>query len=452
MSAASGLGLSGAPTIWSLPYLKAGIEGGQYFDWFYFDSNNDGRGLDPLGSDQQVSLTDGDRLAQARNPYFPNQQLLANKQLRWWWNNPHQAVYDDGDGSGFAPHGPQTEWIPQSKSISFVEYGFPAVDKGTNQPNVFYDPVSVESFTPFWSVWRSVPGGGYLPLQDDTIALLALQAVYEYWNDDGCNAVSSAGVAMVQFAFCCVWNWDARPFPTFPLLSSEWGDAGNWPFGEWLGGRGPATPPAQPSPAPAPGAYATFPTLATFGWSTHIAPKFATDVTELVSGRSTRRSRHAAALYDIELTYELLRSAAAYAELQAIAGFFEQMQGRATPFWLAPPGLADVAAQPIGTGDGATGTFVLTRTFGDYSEPVQGTSGVTAVYLDGAPIAPSRYAVSAGYLPAVTIAPPPAAGVAITADFDLLMLCRFADDVVDLEEFMAMLWTFKTVKLQTVRV
>ena len=43
-----------------------------------------------------------------------------------------------GDGHGWAPHGPQTEWIPNSKSILFLEYGVPGVDKGPNQPNVFF--------------------------------------------------------------------------------------------------------------------------------------------------------------------------------------------------------------------------------------------------------------------------------------------------------------------------
>ncbi len=138
----SGLGLAGAPTIYSLPYLKANIEGGEKFNWYYSDGNNDGPGRDPNGSDLMVSLPEGDRLAQARSPYFANQQLLANKQLRWWWNNPHQAIYDDGDGTGWSPHGPATEWKPQSKSICFLEYGFPACDKATNQPNVFFDPKS----------------------------------------------------------------------------------------------------------------------------------------------------------------------------------------------------------------------------------------------------------------------------------------------------------------------
>ena len=94
----SNLGLSGVPTIYSSAYLTGNIEGGQYFDWYYNDGANDGRGFDPNGSGLQVSLCEGDRLAQARNAYSANQQILANKQLRWWWNNTHQAVYIGGGG------------------------------------------------------------------------------------------------------------------------------------------------------------------------------------------------------------------------------------------------------------------------------------------------------------------------------------------------------------------
>ena len=31
--------MSGPPTIYSMPYLKANIEGGQYFNWFYNDGD-----------------------------------------------------------------------------------------------------------------------------------------------------------------------------------------------------------------------------------------------------------------------------------------------------------------------------------------------------------------------------------------------------------------------------
>ena len=447
----NGLGLSGAPSLHSLVYLKANIEGGEKFAWWYGDGSNDGRGLDPNGSDLTVSLPGGDRLAQTRSPYYADQQPLANKQLRWWWSNPHQAIYDDGDGTGWSPHGPPTPWVAQSKPISFLEYGFPACDKATNQPNVFFDPKSSDSGTPYWSVWDAVDGGGFAPKRDGTIAELALQAIYEYWNVDGHNAASATGVAMVDFAFSCVWAWDARPFPAFPLLSSQWADAGDWATGNWLNGRGPALPPVAPSPAPTPGAYASFPTLTTLGWSTHAKPRFATDVADHACGRETRRSRRAAALYDVELTYELLRADALAAELQAIAGFFAEVGGAATPFWLAPPGLSSVAGQVLGVGDGATTIFPLVRSFASYVEPVAGTSGVSAVAVDGAQLSASAWSATSGYAPSIVFATAPAAGATVTADFGVLWLCRFADDVVDFEEFMAMLFALRTIKLQTAR-
>jgi hypothetical protein len=59
--------------------------------------------------------------------------------------------------------------------------------------------------------------------------------------------------------------------------------------------------------------------------------------------------------------------------------------------------------------------------------------------------------VSGGYSPAITFATPPAAGVRVSADFDVLWLCRFAEDVADFENFSALLWRWGTVKLQTTR-
>ncbi len=67
----NGLGLSGSPTLYSLDYLKANIEGGEKFNWYYGDGANAGMGLDPNGTDLRVSLPAGDRLAQAAVPIPP---------------------------------------------------------------------------------------------------------------------------------------------------------------------------------------------------------------------------------------------------------------------------------------------------------------------------------------------------------------------------------------------
>ena len=444
----SGLGLSGQPTIYSIPYLQANIEGGQYFNWFYNDSNSGGVGLDPNGTDLRVSLPQGDRLAQARNPYYAGQQLLANKQLRWWWNNQHYAVYDTG--SGWAPQGSPTQWVPNAKSITFAEYGFPAVDKATNQPNLFYSPVSIESGTPFWSIWQPAENGvdGYAPQADDLIYGLALQAVWEYWQS---NNESVGGVPMIETAFMSVWNWDARPFPAFPQLAGTWGDADNWPTGNWLQGRGPALPPPVPDNPPALGPYATFPAIDTLAWSVKYSPLFNTGAATHVSGREVRASRYLVPLWGIELNYDLLRLASPYEELQQIMGFFEQCQGEEASFYFQPPPLSPVLAQALGTGDGTTATFPFTVSLGGAGLTPASVS-VLNVYLNGVLQSSNTYAVNTAPLaPSIAFTAAPGAGVGITADFDWYFLCRFDDDSEDAEEFMSQLFTLQSLRLKTVR-
>jgi uncharacterized protein (TIGR02217 family) len=452
-AAFNGLGMSGQPAIYSIPYLKANIEGGQYFNWFYNDSNNLGIGLDPNGTDLRVSLPQGDRLTQSRSAYSANQQLLANKQLRWWWNNQHQAIYDDGDGTGWSPHGPYTEWVAQSKSITFAEYGFPACDKGTNQPNVFYSPASIGSATPFWSIWdpsQSV-AGDYWPRRDDELQLLALQAIYEYWVTDGNNETSSGGVPMIQTVFMSVWNWDARPFPVFPQLTGVWGDTGDWPAGNWLGGKGPFLSPLVPTNPPAPGPYATFPSVPTLGWSVTLSPIFSTAAGLHVSGREVRASKYAAPTWAIELNYDVLRMVSPNTELQEIVGFFEQCAGEATSFYFEPPTLSPASAQALGTGDGVTMTFAFTVSIGAATIAPANVGAVPAFYLDGVPQSSGFTVNAAALAPSVTFATAPAVGVAVTADFHWYFLCRFDDDSADTEEFMATLYALQSLKLRTVR-
>ena len=61
----------------------------------------------------------------------------AWKNIQWFWENTHVN-----------PDATPTAWTPESKPIWFTEYGFPSVDGATNQPNVFYDPTSSESYFP----------------------------------------------------------------------------------------------------------------------------------------------------------------------------------------------------------------------------------------------------------------------------------------------------------------
>ena len=118
--------------------------------------------------------------------------------------------------------------MPQSKPIWFTELGCPAIDRGTNQPNVFFDPKSSESFTPHFSRgWR-----------DDAIQRAYLEATYLWWGEAANNPVSSVyGGRMVHVPECAAWTWDARPYPFFPALTDVWTDGANWRLGHWLTGR-----------------------------------------------------------------------------------------------------------------------------------------------------------------------------------------------------------------------
>ena len=87
----------------------------------------------------------------------------ATRTSSSWWSQPHVnrvgGVKSGGaDGVGAA----------RSKPIWFTELGCPAVDKGANQPNVFHDPKSSESFLPYFS------SGG----RDDFIQRRYLQATF----------------------------------------------------------------------------------------------------------------------------------------------------------------------------------------------------------------------------------------------------------------------------------
>ncbi|AUM72952.1 baseplate multidomain protein megatron [Paracoccus jeotgali] len=193
------------PSIHNRAYLQSNIAGGEGFDWFY--------------------ASEADRISQTRTPItdgLGKPWVFRFKDIRAWWSNPHHNRL--GGVESAAP----TPWVPQSKPIRFTELGCPAVDRGTNQPNVFYDPKSSESFFPHFSRgWR-----------DDAIQRAYLEATYLFWRDPANNPASTGYAGrMVNVAECAAWTWDARPYPFFPELSDVWADGENWRLGHWLTGR-----------------------------------------------------------------------------------------------------------------------------------------------------------------------------------------------------------------------
>ncbi len=134
---------------------------------------------------------------------YPLNKEYAWKNLDWWWNNYHVN-----------PDGNVTSWIPRSKKIWFTEYGFPTIDKATNQPNVFFDPNCTDGGVPRFSNSNT----------DFAIQKKAIKYFIEYWETK----------EYIENMF--LWCFDARPYPAWPH-SKIWKDSYLWEKGHWINGK-----------------------------------------------------------------------------------------------------------------------------------------------------------------------------------------------------------------------
>ncbi|MGF6860068.1 hypothetical protein ABIE69_000623 [Rhodobacteraceae bacterium MBR-64] len=202
---------AGWGTIYNLDYLKANIEGGEGFDWFYPPPEEEAAQL-------RAPITDG---------AYNEPWVFRFKDLRGWWENDHF------ERLGGVRQAQATDWQPMSKPFWFTEFGCAAIDKGANQPNRFLDPKSSESGLPKFSNGR----------RDDLMQMQYLRAVVDYWGDAARNPVSPLyGGAMIDMGRAHVWAWDARPWPEFPANLDLWADGGNYARGHWITGRAASQP------------------------------------------------------------------------------------------------------------------------------------------------------------------------------------------------------------------
>ncbi len=212
-------------------------------DWTEYHSTNGWYNMDALWADSNISYVGIDA-------YFPltpdleQSQINAANITEYWekgegWDyywNPARTVQTNYSGATYAwknhenwwnsahvnPDASATSWTAKMKPLWFTEIGFPSVDGCANQPNVFVDPNSIESFYPRGSKQRV----------DFAAQRVALEASLDYLAAR--NAVSG-NADLVPQAF--VWTWDARPFPFWPDLTNVWADAGMWQTGHWVQGK-----------------------------------------------------------------------------------------------------------------------------------------------------------------------------------------------------------------------
>jgi hypothetical protein len=135
-----------------------------------------------------------------KHPLAPE---YAWKNLKHWWSSSHKN-----------PDGSTTKWQPKMKKIWFTEFGFPSIDKSTNQPNVFFDPFCVDGGVPRHS-------SGEI---DFSIQRRAIKAFIDYWESE----------EYIDRTF--LWTWDARPYPAWPHMDI-WRDGYLWEKGHWVNNK-----------------------------------------------------------------------------------------------------------------------------------------------------------------------------------------------------------------------
>jgi len=165
--------------------VYAGWSSGEGWDYFYNDSNL------RTGKTNYTGAT------------------YAWKNVKGWWSTTHTN-----------PNSSTTAWTAKMKPLWFTELGFPSVDGCSNQPNVFYDPTSIESFYPRASRGRI----------DFFAQRQALNASVDFLSDQ-----NSIEPNLIPRKF--IWTWDARPYPFWPDLKTVWADSANWKTGHWVNGK-----------------------------------------------------------------------------------------------------------------------------------------------------------------------------------------------------------------------
>jgi hypothetical protein len=202
-----------------------------------------------------------------------------------------------------------------------------------------------------------------------------------------------------------------------------------------------------------------FPAIASLGYSVMKRPKFFTGTESSGSGWNVRIGYASAPLWEWDLTYEALRDGISPSELKLLVGFYLAMGGDLTPFLFLDPDDNAVTGQAIGTTDGTTTNWTLTRSYGGASgtgnEPVGyvNTGQAFNAYLNGTLQSPSTYSVltTTPVAQQIKFNTAPSAGQAITVDMSYYYYAHFKDPTNEFEKFMYQLWSLKKITLESLR-
>ena len=180
------------------------------------------------------------------------------------------------------------------------------------------------------------------------------------------------------------------------------------------------------------------------------------------SGKEVRVGYWSFNMWEWELSWDFLpdkTGGTTASDLKTLMGFFVKQIADFGRFLFDDEDDDSVTAQPIGTTDGTSTSWLIYRNFGgDVTNPPEPVGVVNIgqtvnVYLDGVLQDSSTYTI-------VTTTPmqqllvfnsAPAAGKAITMDFHFYFLCAFKDDHQDFQKFMQKLWDTSKLTIKSLK-
>lgn len=191
-----------------------------------------------------------------------------------------------------------------------------------------------------------------------------------------------------------------------------------------------------------------------------------TAVAKAASGREIRINYWTYPEWEWDLTYEMLPDAGSMqagvtaSDIKTLVGFLLVNFGSFVAFPFLDPDDNAILGQSIGTGDGATTSFLLVKNYGLGGlvglEPIGylNQSLTLNVYVDGVlKTAGTDYTTSLAspYRQTIVFTTPPAAGKAVTVDMNYYFMTRIKEDTGDFEKFMEKLWTNKKLTLVSLK-
>jgi hypothetical protein len=169
------------------------------------------------------------------------------------------------------------------------------------------------------------------------------------------------------------------------------------------------------------------------------------------SGREVRLQAGSLPVWQFTLDFALLRGTPGFTEYAEMLGFFFAQLGSQRAFLFRLPQDCEVTDQDFTITNGRSVFGPLVRTYAGSTEPVGyvDTTQPFALYQDGDLVDSSDYFIlrDAPGDQKIKFRDTPPAGKTLSVDMSFFYVCRFADDTIDVEEFMNRLYSLASVKL-----